>query len=89
MNSEEIEKFLDGLDSTDNNYVKISFKKRNPVFGLFPKGKDYAELKAKNFWRIVTRPNFDEWNKSRDMNLAKLFSGSDFTRLSLHNDDTK
>jgi hypothetical protein len=83
MISEEIEKFLD-TKVTENSYVKITFKKRDAVYGLFLKGPDFNDLKTKNFWRIVTRTNFDAWNKSNDSNLAKIFSGSDFTKLTLY-----
>lgn len=81
MNNIEIEKFLTTKTSVDSSYVKISFKKRQPIFGLFLKETDYNELKAKNFWRIVTRKHFDEWNKSHDVSLAKIFHGSDFSKL--------
>ncbi|ANE52727.1 short-chain dehydrogenase [Flavisolibacter tropicus] len=86
MNTEEIEKFLDTKTSEKNNYVKIDFKKRDSIYGLFIKDRDYNDLKSKNFWRIVTRPHFDEYNKSKNVNLAKIFSGSDFTRLTLHSE---
>lgn len=84
MNTEEIEKFLDTKTTATNNYVKIDFKKRDSIYGLFIKDRDYNDLKSKNFWRIVTRPYFDEYNKSKNVNLAKIFSGSDFTRLTIH-----
>src|SRR4051812_45306022 len=83
MNIEDIEKFLDTKTSIDNNYVKINFKKRDAIYGLFVRDKDYGHLKSKNFWRIVTRTHFDEYNKSKNLNLAKIFSGSEFSRLSL------
>jgi hypothetical protein len=86
MNTEEIEKFLDTKTSEKNNYVKIDFKKRDSIYGLFIKDRDYNDLKSKNFWRIVTRPHFDEYNKSKNVNLAKIFSGSDFTRLTVHSE---
>ena len=81
MNIESIEKFLNGSPDLESNYVKISFKKREPVYGLFVKDKDYTHLRAKNFWRIVTRLHYDEFRKSRDMSLARIFNGSEFTRL--------
>ena len=61
--------------------VKINFKNRNPIKGIFVEMKDFNELRAKNFWRVVTEKNFDAWNKSRDINLVKIFSGSEFTKL--------
>ena len=61
--------------------VKINFKNRNPVVGQFIELKDFQELKEKNFWRVVTEKNLDAWKKSRDMNLVKIFNGSEFTKL--------
>ena len=86
MNIEDIEKFLTTKVNEKEKYVKIDFKKRESVYGLFIEGKDFKDLKSKNFWRIVTRPNFDAWNRSNDVNLARIFSGSDFSRLTLYKD---
>jgi hypothetical protein len=83
MNIEEIEKFLDKQDIKPGEHVKIDFKKRDPIYGLFVKGTDYSHLKSKNFWRIVTRTHMEEYNKSKNINLAKIFSGSDFSRLTV------
>lgn len=83
MQIEEIEKFLDTKTDTDNKYIKIDFKKRDAIYGLFVKDRDYNDLKSKNFWRIVTRTHFNEWKKSKNINLAKIFSGSDFAKLSI------
>ncbi|HEU0109366.1 MAG TPA: short-chain dehydrogenase [Flavisolibacter sp.] len=84
MNIEQIESFLHKKTTEENSYVKISFKKRDAVYGLFVKDRDYADLKSKNFWRIVTRSHFDNYNKTKDMKLARIFSGTDFSRLTLH-----
>ncbi len=86
MNIEEIEHFLDKKNSVSPDYVKIDFKKRDPIYGLFIKDRDYVDLKSKNFWRIVTRPNFDVYNRSKDVNLAKIFNGSEFSKLTLYKD---
>jgi len=83
MQIEEIEKFLDTKTDTDNKYIKIDFKKRDAIYGLFVKDRDYNDLKSKNFWRIVTRTHFNEWKKSKNINLVKIFSGSDFAKLSI------
>ena len=65
--------------------VNIHFKDRQTVSGLFIHTPDYEELKSKNFWRIVNRQNFEQWNQSKDINLARLFNGATFTRLSEDN----
>lgn len=80
MTTEVISKFLDS-DSATTRSVKIDFKKRNSFIGVFVRGTDYADLKSKNFWRIVSAANIEEWNKSRNMNLAKIFSGTEMTKL--------
>lgn len=83
MQIEEIEKFLDTKITTDDKYIKIDFKKRDSIYGMFVKDRDYNDLKSKNFWRIVTRTNFDEYRKSKNTNLSRIFSGSDFSKLTL------
>ena len=67
----------------NEDYVKISFRQRESIYGLFLKDADYNYLKAKNFWRIVTQTHLAEWHKSGNINLAKIFSGTDFAKLSL------
>lgn len=84
MTNEMIEKFIDtkvkGIAP-----VNIHFKQRNTVKGLFIKGNDYDELKSKNFWRIVSDTNAAEWKRTGDSNLARIFNGAEFTRLSESN----
>ena len=86
MNIEEIEKFLKTNVQPQNNYVKIDFKKRDSIYGLFIVDGDFSDLKSKNFWRIVTRSHFDEWQKSKNVNLAKIFNGLEFSKLTLYKD---
>ena len=81
MTTEVIAKFLETENIPTSKSVKIDFKKRNSFIGVFVKGTDYNDLKSKNFWRIVTAANLEEWNKSRNMNLAKIFSGTEITKL--------
>lgn len=84
MNSEEIEKFLSSKTKSTNDPVKIDFKKRDSIYGLFVRDNDYKDLSSKNFWRIVTRTHFDEYSKSKNVNLAKIFNGQEFSRLTLY-----
>ncbi len=63
--------------------IKIEFKKRNTFIGIFVDSADYEDLKAKNFWRIVSEVNIPEWKKTNDNRLAKIFSGSEFTRITV------
>ena len=80
MTFDLIEKFVESKEM-NGKPVNIFFNQRNSIAGLFIQAVDYQELKVKNFWRIVPSPRIEEWNKTKDMNLARLFSGSDFTRL--------
>jgi hypothetical protein len=87
MNSEQIKKFIESKVTQKNSYVKIEFAKRDPIYGLFVTDNDFQDLSSKNFWRIVTSKNFDTYNKTKDINLSRIFNGSEFSRLSLLNDE--
>jgi len=82
MTSEQISKFIE-TEQQSHIPVKIEFKKRNAVTGQFVKVTDYEELKSKNFWRIVTESNLPQWNKAKDINLVRIFNGTEFTKLSV------
>ena len=84
MTPEMIEKFIDNKGRKDLE-VHIHFKQRSTIKGLFIRTADYDQLKSKNFWRIVAGPKIDEWKKTKDINLAKIFSGTEITRLSENN----
>ena len=87
MNIEEIQKFIKEKTREGNEYVKITFKKRDPVFALFAKNSpDFNELKAKNFWRMVSRANFDNYAKSKNIELTRIFSGSEFSKLTCYSE---
>jgi hypothetical protein len=81
MTNEQIEKFLQQKNPA-NVPVKVSFKTRKPMVGLFITTADYADLKSKNFWRIVTEANLENYNKSKNASLARIFSGVEITKLS-------
>jgi hypothetical protein len=87
MNQEQIRKFVETKTTGGHKYVKIEFSKRDPIYGLFITDADYQDLSSKNFWRIVTSKNFDAYSKTKDVNLARLFNGSEFSRLSLLSDE--
>lgn len=82
MVNEVITKFLE-FDHLEKKAVKIEFKKRNTIIGIFVKSNDYEDLKSKNFWRIVSEVKIPEWKKTNDNSLSKIFSGSEFTKLSM------
>ena len=81
MTNEQIEKFVSQNNHLDKLPVTISFKTRQSITGLFIKTVDYSELKAKNLWRIVNGASIDEYQQSKDLNLARIFNGVEFTRL--------
>ncbi len=82
MAPELIHKFLE-TEKINGQLVKIEFKKRNAVNGLFVRVADYNDLRSKNFWRIVPETNIEQWNKTKDINLVRMFNGMEFTRLSI------
>jgi len=83
MDSETITRFFESSKIASGNCVRIDFKKRNPVLGLIVKTDDYEELKSKNFWRIVVRTNIEMWQKTKSVEFAKIYSGSEFSKLSV------
>jgi len=81
MTNEAIIKFIETKNHAEKA-LNIHFKQRSTITGLFIQGNDYQELRSKNFWRIVTSTNFEQWRKTKDMSLARIFNGMEFTRLS-------
>lgn len=84
MNSESIEKFFEKKAILNEDFVKITFKDRKSVYGIFIKGPDYSDLKNKNFWRIVPQSQMVAYKESGNGNLAKLFNGAVFAKLSTY-----
>jgi uncharacterized membrane protein YheB (UPF0754 family) len=84
MTNDMIEKFIE-TKNRDNSKVNIHFKQRDTVKGIFIRNHDYDELKSKNFWRIVSESKLEEWQKTKDNSLARIFNGAEFTRLSESN----
>ncbi|MGB3006021.1 MAG: short-chain dehydrogenase [Chitinophagaceae bacterium] len=87
MTNDAIIKFVETKNNTDKA-LNIHFKQRSTITGLFIQGNDYQELKSKNFWRIVSGQNIEQWRKTKDMNLARIFNGMEFTRLSAENNNS-
>ena len=82
MTNEQIEKFL-RPEYFSESRVAISFKTRQSLVGIFIKTDDYNDLRSKNLWRIVSESKLEEYGKSKDNGLARIFNGTEFTRLSL------
>ena len=87
MQSEDIKKFIQTKVTQKNKYVKIEFSKRPVLYGIFIISEDFGHLSSKNFWRIVTRKNFEEYKNSNKMDLARIFNGAEFSKLSLLTDE--
>ena len=81
MTNDQIEKFV-LQKHLDKSAVQINFKARQSITGMFIKTADYSELRSKNLWRIVNGASLDEYNKSKDLNLARIFNGVEITKLS-------
>jgi hypothetical protein len=84
MTNDVIEKFIDSK-TQKNAKVNIHFKQRTTLKGMFIRTNDFDELKSKNFWRIVPATKAEEWEKTKDGNLARIYNGAEFTRLSESN----
>jgi hypothetical protein len=80
MTNEAITKLIESHNGSEKA-LNIHFKQRTAIIGKFVKGYDYRDLKAKNLWRIVTERHFEAWDRTKDIALAKIFNGVDFTRL--------
>lgn len=81
MDIEAIEIFITNKKNIEKE-TTIQFKKRDAITGIFVKGNDYEELKQKNFWRIVANTNIENFSRTKDITLARIFSGSDIIKLS-------
>ena len=60
---------------------EIRFKTREPIKGLFIKTSDFRELSRKNLWRIVSEKHIEEYKRTKNENLARLFNGLEFKKL--------
>ena len=82
MTTEQIENFLAKNPLAASQSAKVFFKTRSTFEGMFIQAPDYSELKKKNFWRIVAATRLDEYRRSKDISLSRIFNGSEFTKLS-------
>jgi hypothetical protein len=83
MTSEEIIRFLTTQQVGNEMAVKIDFRTRASIRGLIVQSDDFRDLGSKNFWRVVTRANMNKWKATGQVELAKIFNGAEFTRLSV------
>lgn len=78
MTIEQIERFI-GVEP--DPYSRIFLKART-IEGIFIKAPDFLELKKKNFWRIVSINRMQEYQRSKDINLSRIFNGQEFVKIS-------
>jgi len=82
MTYEDIKRFMVQKDPGSKS-VQISFKTRRSFKGIFLQLPDYDELSKKNLWRIVSESYIESYKTSKDVNLARIFNGSEITRLEM------
>ena len=78
MTIDQIQRFI----GAETDCFSKVFLKARTIEGIFIKAPDFLELKKKNFWRIVSVSRIEEFQKSRDINLSRIFNGQEFVKLS-------
>jgi len=82
MTTDQIQNFLASQKNADS-LIRISFKKSHALSGFFIHSPDFDDLRLKNFWRIVSEAHSEQWKKSKDFSLCRMFNGAEFTKLSV------
>lgn len=80
MTYEQIHQIIQKNSSAGITY-QIRFKTREAITGLFLQAPDYHELSRKNFWRFVGLNKMEEYKKSGNVSLARIFNGSEFKKI--------
>lgn len=83
MQTEEIQSFIKRYKVPEDRYLKITFKKRDPVFGIIVHSSDAADLEFKNFWRIVPLTKIRDWQSSKNIDFSRIFNGQEFAKLAV------
>lgn len=81
MTSDQIENFLQKQNEEEKK-IRINFKSRQAIKGIFIRAVDFDFLKRKNLWRIVSETKIEEFLQTNNESLARIFNGSEFTKLS-------
>lgn len=82
MTNEAIEKIVEKAQPKGSK-VKIDFRKRATLVGIFVKATDYEDLKVKNMWRVVVEPNVSSWNSTNNSSFTRIFNGTEISKLSV------
>jgi hypothetical protein len=85
MTTELISKFIDNEVVPAGKVMRIEFKKRSTIYGMIVKARDYEDLSAKNFWRIVFHPNLETWNRTKNLDVAKIYNGAEINKITIAN----
>jgi hypothetical protein len=90
MNIEKIADFVSKNATGKDRFIRIDFKNRAAVYAHFiTESRDYQDLSSKNFWRVVTDKQFESYAQSKSLNFARIYHGSDFTKLSMKSVEVK
>ena len=82
MTNDQIAQFLSVKTTlATSKIIDIRFKKRQAIRGIFVHTNDFEDLKSKNLWRIITEAHIEDWKKTKDMGISRIYNGSDFTKL--------
>ncbi len=81
MTNEQIENFLVPNNHLSKTPIRISFKNRNNIVGVFIDSPEFKDLRAKNFWRVVQEKDLKRFLEKKEMKLVKIFNGAEFTKL--------
>jgi hypothetical protein len=82
MTTDQIAQFINlKTTSATLKMVDIRFKKRQAIRGIFVHMNDFEDLKSKNLWRIITEAHIEDWKKTKNLGLSRIYNGSDFTKL--------
>lgn len=79
MTNEQIDNFL--TKETLAKVINVNFKSRNAIQGVFLAGNDFEDLKSKNLWRIIPVARIEDYKKTNNLGLSRIYNGSDFTKL--------
>lgn len=82
MTIQQIENFLDSHPEGSFISVTISFRARKNIEGVFIQSPEFEELKKKNLWRIVMSAHLDDYNRTKSLSHARVFSGLEFSKIS-------
>ena len=80
MTNDQIENFLQRKNEKEIS-TRISFKSLPTINGIFIRSSDFDFLKGKKLWRIVSETKIEDFLKSKDESLARIYNGTEFTKL--------